>query len=64
MHFLRKIRSLLGLNFAEQANKEIAQEEEQAARKVAMRFSRGSVGIQSGAFLTRKELDRKIEGAE
>ena len=64
MPILKTIKTLLGIDFAEQASKEVEQEEEYAARRAAMRFSRGSVGVQQGAFLTRKDLDKSLEKAD
>ena len=63
MQLVKKIKALLGIDFYNQARKEVECEEEQAARKVAMRFSRGSVSIQKGAFQTRRDLDHAMKDA-
>jgi hypothetical protein len=63
MQLLRRVKRLLRLDFGAQAEREVAGEEENAARKTATRYSRGSVGIQKGAFQTRKDLDRELENA-
>jgi hypothetical protein len=63
MKVIGKVKSFLGLDFARQAHDEIARDEVAAARKVAMRYSRGSVGIQSGAFQTRRDLDKALDKA-
>ena len=63
MSFLGKVKTFLGVDFYNQALNEVGLEEEMAARKVAMRYSRGSVGIQKGAFQTRKDLDAAMRRA-
>jgi len=64
MSFLHTIAHCLGLDFAEQARLEVRREENAAGRKGAERFSRGSVGIQKGAFATREEIDRELAKAD
>ena len=34
------------------------------ARKVVMRYSRGSVGLQLGRYVTREDLDRRSKQAD
>lgn len=64
MSFLHAIAHYLGLDFAEQARIEVRREEDVAGRKGAERFSRGSVGIQKGAFSTREDIDRELAKAD
>lgn len=59
--FFSKIKALMGLDFTDQARREIEADEDQAARRAAERFARGSVGIQKGAFQTRGDLDRAMK---
>ena len=61
MSFIDKVKTLIGVDFANQAHLQVRREEEQAARKVAMRYSRGSVSIQKGAFQTREDLNKALE---
>lgn len=61
MRLARIIKAILGLDFDAQSRAEIRREENEAVRKVAERYSRGSVGIQRGAFQTREDLDRELE---
>jgi hypothetical protein len=63
LRLLDVIKRRLGLDFSEQARREVKREEENAARKSAERYSRGSVGIQKGAFQTREDLDRDLAEA-
>lgn len=60
MEAIRKIMAMAGLDFAERARREIRHEEETAARKGAVRYSRGSVRIQHNAFQTRGDLNRRL----
>ena len=57
MNFMHTVKALLGLDFKDQARREIEADEDQAARRTAERFARGSVGIQKGTFQTRGDLD-------
>jgi hypothetical protein len=63
MQFFHTVKHLLGLDFEDRARREVASEEEAAAQKMAARYSRGSVGIQTGAFQTRADLDRALKEA-
>jgi hypothetical protein len=58
--FLSRIKALVGLDFTDQARREIAADEDYAARRTAERFARGSVGIQKGTFQTRGDLDEAM----
>lgn len=61
MSFFSRIKALVGLDFTDQARREVALDEERAARRTAERFSRGSVGIQKGTFQTRGDLDEALK---
>jgi hypothetical protein len=61
MNLFLTLRNRLGLDFEERAHREVRREEEAVSRKTAERYSRGSVGIQKGAFQTRDDLDRSLE---
>jgi len=58
--FFSKIKALVGLDFTDQAIREVRQDEERAARRTAERYSRGSVGLQRGTFQTRRDLDEDL----
>ena len=63
MRLIDTIKNRLGLDFSEQASREVKREEDAAGRKSAERYSRGSVGIQKGAFETRDDIDRELARA-
>jgi len=50
----------LRLDFAAQAARDIESRHKSNASDIAVRYSRGNVGIQDGRFLTENELDREI----
>jgi hypothetical protein len=58
-----QVKRILGLDFSDQARREIAEDEDAAGRKTAARYSRGSVGIQKSAFQTRADLNRQLAKA-
>lgn len=60
MSFFSKIKALVGLDFTDQARREVEADEDRAARRTAERFARGSVGIQKGTFQTRGDLDEAM----
>lgn len=49
----------LHLNFAEQAQAEVARRNADADDQVMERFSRGSVGLQTGRAITQEDIDRE-----
>lgn len=63
MNVVRTLKRRLGLDFADQAERQVKQDERAAAGKVAQRYSRGSVGIQRGAFRTRDDIDGDLARA-
>ena len=59
-NFLPTLKSVLGLNFSEQASREIDERREILGSEVAGRFGRGNTAIQDLGMLTRNDLDREI----
>ena len=47
----------VGLDFAEQAENDVRVAGRDRARQIASRYSRGSVRIQSGAFVTKGDIE-------
>lgn len=47
----------LHLNFTEQARDEVARRNAEADNHVVKRFSRGSVGLQAGKYLSQSDMD-------
>lgn len=61
MSFFSRIKAFVGLDFMEQARREVEADEDRAARRTAERYARGSVGIQKGTFQTRGDLDQALK---
>jgi hypothetical protein len=61
LSFFSRIKALVGLDFKDQARREVEADEDRAARRTAERFARGSIGIQKGMFQTRGDLDEAMK---
>lgn len=64
MSFMQSVKALFGLDFTDQARRELKHDEDSAGREIAARFGRGSVGIQKGAFMTRSDIDLELSKAD
>jgi len=54
----------LGLDFTRRAEDELNETAKVSARKIASRYSRGSVALQGGSFITMSDLEREREQAK
>jgi hypothetical protein len=63
MKLLEKIKAFFGLDFMDQACRQVKADEDLIARSIAQQFTRGSIGIQKGAFQTRGDLDEALKRA-